>query len=97
MKNRSKDKKANKPAIPIDRLDEDTENNKMVLVVRTDLKMGKGKIAAQCCHAAVALYDMIMNEKKPQGEKWRAIFRRWEDIGAKKVVTKVNTEKELYF
>ena len=26
---------------------------KMVLVVRNDLKMGKGKIAAQCCHAAV--------------------------------------------
>ena len=26
---------------------------KMVLVVRQDLGMGKGKIAAQCCHAAV--------------------------------------------
>lgn len=22
----------------------------MYLIVRTDLKMGKGKIAAQCCH-----------------------------------------------
>lgn len=27
--------------------------SKMVLVVRTDLKMGKGKIASQCCHAAI--------------------------------------------
>lgn len=26
---------------------------KMVLVVRTDLKMGKGKIASQCSHAAI--------------------------------------------
>lgn len=26
---------------------------KLVLVARTDLKMGPGKMAAQCCHAAV--------------------------------------------
>ena len=26
---------------------------KQVMVVRTDIKMGKGKIAAQCCHAAI--------------------------------------------
>ena len=29
---------------------------KMVLVVRTDLKMGKGKACAQCAHAAVAAF-----------------------------------------
>lgn len=28
---------------------------KLVLLVRTDLEMGKGKIAAQCCHAAVGV------------------------------------------
>lgn len=26
---------------------------KMVLIVRNDLKMGKGKIASQCAHAAI--------------------------------------------
>ena len=26
---------------------------KQVMVVRTDLKMGKGKIAAQCCHGSI--------------------------------------------
>lgn len=28
-------------------------STKMVLIVRTDLKMGKGKIASQCSHAAI--------------------------------------------
>lgn len=31
---------------------------KMVLVVRNDLKMGKGKACAQCSHAAVCLYNL---------------------------------------
>ncbi|KAJ3278726.1 Peptidyl-tRNA hydrolase protein 2, mitochondrial, partial [Rhizoclosmatium sp. JEL0117] len=32
---------------------------KMVLLVRTDLDMGKGKAAAQCCHATLAAYRKI--------------------------------------
>lgn len=35
------------------------EECKMVLVVRTDIKMTKGKAAAQCAHAAVACYKSI--------------------------------------
>ena len=30
---------------------------KMVLVVRNDLKMGKGKAAAQCSHATLGIED----------------------------------------
>eukprot|EP01062_Namystynia_karyoxenos_P058877 TRINITY_DN50329_c0_g1_i1.p1 TRINITY_DN50329_c0_g1~~TRINITY_DN50329_c0_g1_i1.p1 ORF type:complete len:236 (+),score=85.50 TRINITY_DN50329_c0_g1_i1:82-708(+) len=33
---------------------------KMVLVVRRDLKMGTGKIAAQCCHAAVGVVERVL-------------------------------------
>ena len=32
----------------------------MVLVVRTDLEMGKGKVAAQCSHATLAAYKMAL-------------------------------------
>lgn len=31
----------------------------MVLVVRNDLKMGKGKAAAQCSHATLGIGDLI--------------------------------------
>jgi hypothetical protein len=38
---------------------------KMVICVRTDLPMSKGKVAAQCCHGALAAYKESM-EKKPE-------------------------------
>lgn len=37
-----------------------SRNVKMVLVVRTDCKMEKGKMAAQCSHAAVLAYKQSM-------------------------------------
>lgn len=39
---------------------------KMTLVVRKDLKMGNGKIAAQCAHAAVAVVEEILAIKSEQ-------------------------------
>ena len=61
---------------------------KMVFLVRTDLGMGKGKIAAQVAHAAVELYKKAMH-KCPEK------LRVWESEGAKKVVLKVSSESEL--
>ena len=36
---------------------------KQVMVVRTDLKMRKGKIAAQCCHGSIGAYKKSDKEK----------------------------------
>lgn len=40
------------------------EATKMTLVVRRDLKMGQGKVAAQCAHAAVGVIDKIYEENE---------------------------------
>ncbi len=68
--------------------DDDGEELKMVLVVRSDLKMGKGKAAAQCSHAAVAAY-------KAARAKCPAMLRRYERQGQAKVVVKAEGEEEL--
>ncbi len=67
-----------------------SEEYKLVIVMRSDLKMGKGKAAAQAAHAAVecALYS----EKKD-----RKAFDEWHGSGQAKIVLKVNTLEELYF
>lgn len=57
---------------------------KLAIVVRKDLGMGKGKIAAQVAHAAVEC-SMIKSEKR---DKWIA-------EGQKKVVVWVKEEREL--
>ena len=64
------------------------EEYKLVVVVRNDVKMGKGKIAAQVGHAAVecALYA----EKKD-----RKSFDAWYSSGQAKVVLKVDSMDDL--
>lgn len=57
----------------------------MVLVVRADLKMGKGKVAAQCAHAAVANYQAARKHPK--------LLAAWEESGQKKVAVKVSLVK----
>jgi PTH2 family peptidyl-tRNA hydrolase len=56
-------------------------NFKMVIVVREDLNLSCGKIAAQACHAAVGC---VIKSRKV-GSKW---FRKWQSEGAKKVVVR---------
>ncbi|XP_012253880.2 peptidyl-tRNA hydrolase 2, mitochondrial [Athalia rosae] len=62
-------------------------NYKLVLVIRTDLKMGKGKVAAQCSHAAVAAYKLARRYPK--------ILKEWEDCGQAKITLKVDNEAAL--
>ena len=61
---------------------------KQVILVRTDLKMGKGKLAVQVAHAAVTA-ALDAQKTKPD---W---FRNWIGEGQKKVAVKVSSEKEL--
>ncbi|MEM3609738.1 MAG: peptidyl-tRNA hydrolase Pth2 [Candidatus Anstonellales archaeon] len=64
------------------------KNIKQVIVVRNDLKLGKGKLAAQVAHASLASYKVCLNMRK-------AIVDMWERQGMEKVVLKVDSEKEL--
>jgi len=60
---------------------------KQVIVVRTDLDMGKGKIAAQVGHACVLGAEHVRKSNPDWFTKW------WN--GQEKVVVKVSGLKEL--
>jgi peptidyl-tRNA hydrolase, PTH2 family len=62
-------------------------NIKQVIVVRTDLEMGKGKIAAQVGHACVLGAENVRKSHPDWFDKW------WG--GQEKVVVKVSNPKEL--
>ncbi|NWW76631.1 PTH2 hydrolase, partial [Climacteris rufus] len=61
---------------------------KLVLIVRNDLKMGKGKVAAQCSHAAVSAYKQVQR-RNPE------LLKEWEYCGQPKVVLKAPDEETL--
>ena len=61
---------------------------KQVIVVRRDLGMGTGKIAAQVAHAAV-MAALKTKDRKPE---W---FEEWFSMGQAKVVVKVTSMDEL--
>ncbi|XP_049819088.1 peptidyl-tRNA hydrolase 2, mitochondrial [Aethina tumida] len=67
---------------------------KMVIIVRTDLNMGRGKIASQAAHAAVLLYQSAIDDCNPH-------LKSWMRYGQPKIVLKVdkdahNTLENLY-
>ncbi len=62
---------------------------KMVIVARSDLKLSKGKLAAQVGHAAV---DCTLKAMKYD----RRSFDAWHKDGQKKTVLKIGSEKEFY-
>ncbi|KAH7340995.1 PTH2-domain-containing protein [Rhizoctonia solani] len=64
------------------------EECKLVLVVRTDLGMTKGKIAAQCGHATLACYKAL-SAANP------TLIRHWERLGQPKIALKCDSEEEL--
>ncbi|NWF87460.1 peptidyl-tRNA hydrolase [Candidatus Bathyarchaeota archaeon] len=61
---------------------------KQVIVFRSDLKLSKGKIAAQAGHAAISAAE---EARKHHKEWWAA----WLNEGQRKIAAKVKNEKEL--
>lgn len=61
---------------------------KQAIIVRADLQLGKGKLAAQCSHASLTTYNLVR-------KKYPDIAEKWEKQGQKKIVLKVKDEAEL--
>lgn len=61
---------------------------KMVFFVRTDLKMGKGKIGSQCGHGAIGMYKIMMRKNNQ-------LLEEWENSGSKKITLKVKGESDF--
>ena len=61
---------------------------KQIIVFRSDLKLSKGKIAAQAGHAAVSAAQEAHNRNRSWWDAW--LFE-----GQRKVAVKVKDEKEL--
>ena len=58
---------------------------KQVIIVRADLKLPKGKLAAQAAHASL---EAAMKSQRDKVEEWRS-------EGGKKVILKVDNYEEL--
>eukprot|EP00897_Mesotaenium_endlicherianum_P002430 jgi/Mesen1/2214/ME000152S01305 len=77
-----------KEPLEVEKLADVHEDFKMVLCVRNDLKMGKGKVAAQCSHATLGLYKKIL-KRAPKA------LARWEESAQVKVVLRLDTEEDM--
>lgn len=61
---------------------------KQVIIIRTDLKMSKGKMVAQAGHAAVSAAE----ESRKRHLEW---FEAWLEEGQCKIAVKAKSEEEL--
>merc|ERR1719295_2059523 len=81
---------------------------KMVLVVRKDLKMTSGKVAAQCCHACLGVIMDIINGQHVSPSNGngngngndiqydlKRVMSIWRSNGEKKIVVQCQNEEEL--
>lgn len=61
---------------------------KMVLVIRADLKLTKGKLGSQTAHAAVSCFKKTL-DSKPK------LANQWLSVGQPKIVLKIENLSEL--
>lgn len=69
----------------LEKVNEEEKNKVIYIVVRNDLKMGKGKIVAQCGHA-------IQHALRHCDE---TLFKQYEQSGSPKICLKVETFDEF--
>jgi uncharacterized UBP type Zn finger protein len=67
---------------------EPTEEMKLVLVVRSDLQMTPGKMAAQCVHAALAVASKVEIDQP-------IVLRTWKNGGEATICLRCHSEEEL--
>ncbi|KAB8345887.1 hypothetical protein FH972_022942 [Carpinus fangiana] len=84
------DEEADQQAGDLKEFSDSREECKLVLVVRTDLGMTKGKIAAQASHATLACYKAMKRDQTAA-----KLLQRWERMGQAKVALQVKSEEEL--
>lgn len=66
---------------------------RMALVVRTDLKMTKGKAAAQCAHAALGCYRLMLQDGNESQNL--TLLKRWERSGQAKITLQVKSKEDM--
>lgn len=66
---------------------------KQVILIRTDLKMSKGKTAAQAAHASLDAALRVMQQDNVLRTR---VLLNWRKEGAKKIVLKVADESSMF-
>ncbi len=66
----------------------DESSYKQAIVVRTDLNMSTGKLAAQACHASLGSSEEVRKRS-------RSAWNRWQAEGGRKIVLAVASKDEL--
>lgn len=71
-------------------------NYKMTVLVRKDLNMTPGKVAAQVAHAAVELCKKNLEFSEYTNDSdWTDVFVAWDKEGGRVVILGVETEEEI--
>ncbi|KAK2780249.1 mitochondrial peptidyl-trna hydrolase [Colletotrichum kahawae] len=90
------EKKSKKPNPEKVTLVDSNEECKLVLVVRTDLGMTKGKMAAQASHATLACYKSLSKAATRDPSSAAAkILSRWERLGQAKIAVQIKDQNEM--
>lgn len=78
---------------------------RLVMAIRNDLKMQKGKVAAQCGHAAVAAYAKALKQQPELLKHWMRYgkittkivfaFKLLLFVGGTKITVRIDSEEEM--